>query len=303
MIKVIWVNGIINLYKPSGITSHGAVARVRRICGMKKVGHTGTLDPMAQGVLPICLGKATKAAGLLTDAKKRYQAVMELGKVTDSQDSEGTLLQENPVHVTEEELKQAAAQFQGEIQQVPPMYSAVKVGGKRLYELAREGKEIERQPRTVCIDSIEVMKFDGRRALLDIRCSKGTYVRTICHELGKVLGCGAIMTGLTRTKSGMFDLSTAVSLDELQGHADSGTLGEILISVDRLFEQYPAYQAEKKDVPRILNGALFRAHQVQPGQIYRIYSPEGEFLCLSKGTEEGTLKLEKAFYEPQQERG
>lgn len=292
------LNGLINLYKPAGITSHGAVARVRRICDMKKVGHTGTLDPMAEGVLPICLGKATKVAGMLTDADKRYTAVMQLGKVTDSQDSEGRLLEEHPVNVNRQQLEQAAQKFQGEITQVPPMFSAIKIGGKKLYELAREGKTVERTPRVIRVYSISILEFDGVRATLDVQCSKGTYIRTICHDLGRELGCGAIMTNLIRTSSGMFDLAGTVTLQQLEECKNSGALEEILIPTDRVFESYPAYQAGEMDVKRILNGAAFQARGTNPGQIYRVYSPKGEFLCLSKGMPNGSLQLEKAFYDP-----
>ena len=209
------MNGVINIYKPKGMTSHDVVSKIRKISGIKKVGHTGTLDPDAKGVLPICIGKATKLADMLTFSDKRYTALLRLGVVTDTQDLTGNVLFEREVSVTKEEFLNATKKFVGEIEQIPPMYSAVKIGGKKLYELARKGIEVERKPRKITIYGINVLSFDGKDAKLDISCSKGTYIRTLCHDIGDLLGCGGCMAELVRTQSSIFKAEDAVSLDEL----------------------------------------------------------------------------------------
>lgn len=288
------MNGIINLYKPPGITSHTAVAKVRRILQMKKVGHTGTLDPDAQGVLPICLGKGTKVSGMLTDTDKAYRAVIRFGVTTDTQDMSGTVLTECDPVITQEMLLDILPQFTGEIQQIPPMYSAVKVGGKKLYELARQGTEIERKPRTITIFDLQLVDFSGTCATLDISCSKGTYIRTLCHDIGQALGCGAAMEHLTRTRSGMFRLEDSVTLETLEQNPQLH-----IIPVDKLFTEYPVYQASAKQERLVVNGVSIYAPNAVPGQTYRVYNESGAFLCLSTCIELGgrrCLQLTKAFY-------
>lgn len=288
------MNGIINLYKPPGITSHTAVAKVRRILQMKKVGHTGTLDPDAQGVLPICLGKGTKVSGMLTDTDKAYRAVIRFGVTTDTQDMSGTVLTKCIPMVTQEKLLDILPQFTGELQQIPPMYSAVKVGGKKLYELARQGTEIERKPRTITIFDLQLVDFSGKSATLEVSCSKGTYIRTLCHDIGQALGCGAAMEHLTRTRSGMFRLEDSVTLETLEQNPQLH-----IIPVDKLFDNYPAYQVNAKQERLVVNGVSIYAPNAAVNQTYRVYNESGTFLCLSTGIELGgrrCLQLIKAFY-------
>ncbi len=288
------MDGIINLYKPPGITSHTAVAKVRRILQMKKVGHTGTLDPDAQGVLPICLGKGTKVSGMLTDTDKSYRTIIRFGVTTDTQDMSGTVLTQCKPSVTQEALLDILTRFTGEIQQIPPMYSAVKIGGKKLYELARQGTEVERQPRTITILDLQLVEFGGDHATLDVSCSKGTYIRTLCHDIGQALGCGAAMEHLTRTRSGMFLLKDSVTLETLEQEPSLH-----IIPVDKLFTQYPAYQVSARQERLVINGVSIYAQKAISGQTYRIYNESGAFLCLSTGVEldgKQCLKLTKAFY-------
>ncbi len=288
------MDGIINLYKPPGITSHTAVAKVRRILQMKKVGHTGTLDPDAQGVLPICLGKGTKVSGMLTDTDKAYRAVIRFGVTTDTQDMSGTVLTQCTPSVSQEALLGILPQFTGEIKQIPPMYSAVKIGGQKLYELARQGTEVERQPRTITIFDLQLVDFSGDHATLDVSCSKGTYIRTLCHDIGQALGCGAAMEHLTRTRSGMFRLEDSVTLETLEQKPSL-----YIIPVDKLFAKYPAYQVGAKQERLVVNGVSVYAAKAKTGQTYRIYNESGTFLCLSTGVEldgKQCLKLTKAFY-------
>lgn len=287
------MNGIINLYKPLGITSHGAVNRVRRIFSIKKVGHTGTLDPEADGVLPICVGKGTKLSGLLTDSDKAYRAVLRLGLVTDTQDAQGKVLVQNAVHISEDKFLEAVKLFIGEISQVPPMYSAIKQNGKKLYELARQGIEVPRQPRQVTIHDIEISEFDGEQAVLQVSCSKGTYIRTLCHDIGQKLGCGAIMQQLTRTASGRFRLEESISLEQLEEMKEKA-----LVPVDQMFLDYPAYVADAEQEKRFRNGCTVPIPGVEIGKIYRVYSLDNEFLCLSTGVHPNNpcLKLQTAFF-------
>ncbi len=210
------INGIINVYKEKGYTSFDVVAKLRGILKTKKIGHTGTLDPDAEGVLPVCLGKATKVCDLLTDKNKEYVAVMLLGKVTDTQDTTGTVLEEHLVEVTEEQVKEAVFSFTGEYMQVPPMYSALKVNGKKLCELARAGVTVERQARPVQLYSIEIIKMELPRVCMRVRCSKGTYIRTLCQDIGEKLSCGACMESLLRTKVSEFCVQDALRLSEIE---------------------------------------------------------------------------------------
>ena len=269
------MNGIVNIYKPPGITSHGVVNKVRRILGIKKVGHTGTLDPDAEGVLPICIGKGTKLAGLLTDADKGYKAVIKLGIVTDTQDSSGEILSQCVPEITEKQFLDTVKLFTGEIMQTPPMYSALKVNGKKLCDLARQGIEIERNPRKINIFSIDVTDFDGITATLNVSCSKGTYIRTLCHDIGQTLGCGAIMEKLIRTKSGRFDISDAITFEQFEKSPE-----EYICPPDKLFEHLPEYIATEEETKLIKNGIRINTKLVN-GQQYRIYSSTREFLALS----------------------
>ena len=210
------MNGIIIIDKPMGRTSHDMVYVMRKLTGIKKVGHTGTLDPMATGVLPVCIGNATKVADMLTLSDKRYIAELVLGRTTDTQDADGKVLTECDVNCTEEEIRAAVMSFVGEIEQIPPMYSAIKQNGKKLYELARQGIEVERKSRRITINSIDILKIDGVCITIDVSCSKGTYIRTLCEDIGKKLHVGAYMNTLRRIKTGPFTIEESHTVDELK---------------------------------------------------------------------------------------
>ncbi len=246
------LNGIINVYKEKGYTSHDVVAKLRGILRQKKIGHAGTLDPDAEGVLLVCLGKATKACGLLTDKDKEYEAVLLLGKTTDTQDVSGKVLAEREVLCSPAEAKAAALSFVGKYMQVPPMYSALKVNGQKLCDLARKGVEVERAPREVTVFSIEVGEISLPRMRMEVHCSKGTYIRTLCHDIGEALGCGGCMESLTRTRVSGFRREDAKTLSEIEARAaearerrpgkelENGDLGGLILDTDALFGDYPA---------------------------------------------------------------
>ena len=226
------MDGIIVIRKEKGYTSHDVVAKLRGILHMKKIGHTGTLDPDAEGVLPVALGKATKLVDLITDKEKTYEAVMRLGVVTDTQDMTGTILsQTEQISVTEKEVKEAAESFLGEQLQIPPMFSALKVNGKKLYELAREGKTVERKPRPVHFYQIEILEINLPLVRYRVVCSKGTYIRTLCHDMGEKLGCGAAMESLVRTKVGKFELKDAITLAQAEEAVKSGAIQDKVLGI------------------------------------------------------------------------
>ena len=232
-------SGVINIYKEAGYTSHDVVAKLRGILKQKKIGHTGTLDPQAQGVLPVCLGKGTKLCDLLADHDKEYEAVLRLGITTDTQDMEGTILKESSVQVSEEEVRTCILSFQGEQQQVPPMYSALKVNGKKLYELAREGKVVERKARPVTFHNIEVLWMELPKVKIRVQCSKGTYIRTLCNDIGEKLGCGGCMEELLRTRSGNFVWEDSMTLAQVEEAVRNGTIGDRVISIGQVLKDYP----------------------------------------------------------------
>ncbi|WP_432630323.1 tRNA pseudouridine(55) synthase TruB [Brotaphodocola sp.] len=247
------MDGIINVYKEKGYTSHDVVAKLRGILRMKKIGHTGTLDPDAEGVLPVCLGKATKLCDLLTDKTKTYQAVLLLGQETDTQDTTGTILAEYPVNVTEEEVREAVESFLGPYMQVPPMYSALKVNGKKLYELARAGKEVEREARPVEILEIRVDSIELPRVTMTVTCSKGTYIRTLCYDIGRKLGCGGCMEHLLRTRVDRFELADSLKLSQIEELRDRGEVESHVIAVDEVFAGLPAYMAVPGDGDKLVH--------------------------------------------------
>ena len=223
------VNGILNVYKEKGYTSHDVVAKLRGIVGQKKIGHTGTLDPDAEGVLPVCLGRATKVCDMLTEKDKTYEAVLLLGKETDTQDISGTVLRVGETEgLTQEQVKDCVMSFVGEYDQIPPMYSALKVNGKKLYELAREGKMIERKSRKVEIKEIRILEMALPRVRMEVSCSKGTYIRTLCHDIGEKLGCFGCMESLLRTKVSRFEIESSLKLSEIQKKREEGKLSEIM---------------------------------------------------------------------------
>ncbi|MBQ2753913.1 MAG: tRNA pseudouridine(55) synthase TruB [Clostridia bacterium] len=284
------LNGIINILKPPGMTSHDVIYKVRRITGIKKVGHTGTLDPDAQGVLPVCIGNGTKLSDMLTVTDKRYTAVMRLGVVTDTQDISGNVLCETIPNVTKDDIIRALPQFTGEIFQIPPMFSAIKVNGKKLYELGRKGIEIEREPRKITVYSIEILKIDGNNVTLDIACSKGTYVRTLCHDIGEKLGVGACMANLIRTESAGFTINESVTLETLEKDGAE----KYLIPVEQMFP-YDKISVSGETLKKVLNGTPITVSDLQKDKMYKVYDDSGKFLCVSK-EQNGVLKMVKCFF-------
>ncbi len=283
------MTGILNLDKPAGWTSHDAVAKLRRILGERRIGHGGTLDPMATGVLPVFVGRATRAVEFLEAADKEYEAGLRLGIVTDTQDTTGQILEERPVSITEEELRSAILGLRGERDQLPPMYSAVKVGGKALYAYARAGKTVERKSRHITIDSSEPLGWAGEEYRFRIVCSKGTYIRTLCHDLGETLGCGGAMSSLRRLRAGPFRLEEAVSLETVLERGEA-----CLLPLDSLFRDRPALTLDGEQARRVRCGNDIPA-EGEAGQ-YRLYGPEGEFLALA-ALEAGRAKIIKSFFE------
>lgn len=289
------MNGIIIVDKPTDWTSHDVVGKLRGIFHERRIGHSGTLDPMATGVLPVFVGRATRGVEFCEADEKEYIAGLRLGVVTDTQDTTGTVLEERPCTVSEEEVRAVLAQFTGEIQQMPPMYSAVKIGGKKLYELARKGVEVERKPRTITIYELELLPGDDGDYQLRVVCSKGTYIRTLCHDIGQTLGCGGTMSSLRRIRAGRFSESDAVSIEEIQAAAADGRLEEYLRPLDDLFANYPAYVVGPKQERLCRNGNTFKAADF-PGGYCRVYGQDNAFLMLGYG-ENGTIKTVKSFFE------
>ena len=277
------IHGIINVYKEKGYTSHDVVARLRGILGQKRIGHTGTLDPDAEGVLPVCLGKATKVCELLADWDKTYRAILLLGQVTDTQDVSGELLETREVTASIKEVYEAIQSFKGEYAQVPPMYSALKVNGKKLYELAREGKTVERKARNVQIHEIKIHEIVLPRISMTVNCSKGTYIRTLCHDIGQKVGCGGCMEQLLRTQVGMFRVEESLRLDEIEVLHDLGQLQEHMAAIDSLFSLYPAVTVKQEYQKLLDNGNELYGRQVGkqgfPGQDgpVRMYGSDGNF--------------------------
>ncbi len=249
------VNGIVNVYKEKGFTSFDVVAKMRGIFQQKKIGHTGTLDPDAEGVLPVCLGKATRVCDLLTDKDKEYRAVLLLGKETDTQDISGTVLAEAEVNRTEAQVREAVLSFVGDILQVPPMYSALKVNGQKLCDLARKGVTVERKARPVTIHSIEILRVELPEVEMLVSCSKGTYIRTLCHDIGEVLGCHGCMKSLLRTRVDRFSLENALKLSELEELVQKPEAEwSFLTGIDTVFEKYPSIEAKEEAKKLVVNG-------------------------------------------------
>lgn len=283
------MNGIIVVDKPSGCTSFGVVAAMRRFCGQRKIGHTGTLDPMATGVLPLLLGCATRAAALLEDTDKEYEAGFRLGFSTDTQDVTGTVTARSEKRADRFQVEEALGRFRGDILQTPPMYSAVSVNGKRLYQLARQGIEVERGKRPVRIARLELTAFDAdaREGRLSVRCSKGTYIRTLCADIGEALGTYGVMTSLRRTRAAGFTLGDAVTLSGAEELASQGRLAERLLPVESLFRHCADLVVTEPQARRFSNGGALdlartaaKARPGEDGAVYRVRSPEGKFLGL-----------------------
>ena len=289
------MNGIMVIDKPSGWTSHDVVGKLRSLLRERRIGHGGTLDPMATGVLPVFVGRATRAVKFCESADKDYVAGLRLGLVTDTQDITGAVLETRRAGVTEDRLREVLCGFTGEQQQIPPMYSAVKINGKKLYELARRGIEAERKPRTITIKKLELCGMKDGDFLLEVNCSKGTYIRTLCHDIGQKLGCGAVMSSLVRTRAGAFTLNDAVTLEEVETAAQNGVAEMLLRPVDSLFSSYPALTIAGENEKKCRNGNAFKKDTDFSGKC-RVYSQSGEFLMLGNA-ENGVIRTVKSFFE------
>lgn len=313
-------NGLINIYKEPGFTSNDVVAKLRGILHQKKIGHTGTLDPDAVGVLVVCLGTGTKLVEMLTDHDKEYIAVVRLGVTTDTQDMSGQILEEAPVNVTRQQLHDAVKAFVGDYEQIPPMYSAIKQNGKKLYELAREGIEVERKPRKVNIGAITILDDSHLEPdhlfTMEVKCSKGTYIRTLCHDIGLSLGCGAAMQHLTRTRVGAFSLDTAITLGQVEEMRDNGTLTEFIKSPEYIFRDLDSIHVKDSARKILENGNSFRLDNVlsedpegvndtefaddmfKEGDMVRVYSEDDTFFGIYKySSRKKTFDVDKFFYE------
>ena len=307
------INGILNVNKEAGFTSHDVVAKLRGILKQKKIGHTGTLDPDATGVLPVCLGNGTKLCDMLTDKSKTYEAVMLLGTTTDTQDTSGTVLEEKEVCVSEEEIRQAVASFEGDYDQIPPMYSALKVNGKKLYELAREGKVVERKSRRITIHNITVDWVDmkNKQVGMTVHCSKGTYIRTLCQDIGDKLGCGACMSGLKRTQVSRFTIEDSLTLSQIEKLAKEGEIMQVVTPVDAMFSHCDKVVIKEESCRFIYNGNAFAKRdiyrisvaEVTPeismedtaNHMVRVYDSTERFVGIYKEVEQGLYKPEKMF--------
>ena len=285
------MNGIVIVDKPQGWTSQDVVSKLRGVLHTKRIGHGGTLDPMATGVLPVFVGRATRGVEFFEHAEKTYEATLQLGLTTDTEDTSGTVLTQQAVSLSEEDVLTVLPQFRGEILQVPPMYSALKVNGQKLYELARKGKEVERQPRPITIHRLELLEFTGDTARLRVKCSKGTYIRTLCKDIGQALGCGGCMAALRRTAAGEYGIEEAVPLQTL---LETETPEAFLRPVDSMFRNYPAITLSPKQETRCRNGNSFTL-KIADGT-YRVYGQNGEFLALSK-VESEIMSTIKSFWE------
>ncbi len=289
-------HGIINVYKEKGFTSFDVVAKMRGICGQKKIGHTGTLDPEAEGVLPVCLGKATKVCGMLTDSDKIYRTVMLLGVETDTQDMTGTVLAEGDLSgITEAEVREAVSSFVGELEQIPPMYSALKVNGKKLCDLARAGITVERKKRKITIYDIVIEKAELPRVEMTVHCSRGTYIRTLCHDIGQKLGCKAAMEQLIRIQAAGYRIADAHRLGELEQLKNQGNLSSVIRPVEDVFAQYPFLTVKAPFEKMLLNGNALKAGQFESvSEIHyknpvRVYGPFGRFLAIYRYSDEKSV--------------
>ena len=282
------MNGVLVIDKPSGPTSFDVVRRVRSVLQVRKVGHTGTLDPLATGVLPVCVGDATRIAGFISERDKSYEAVVRLGEQTDTLDAAGTVVATSAVPPMDvARLEAALARFRGTFQQIPPMYSAVKIGGRRLYELARAGEEVERAPRQVTVHELSLRDFSSNELRVSLRCSKGFFVRSLAHELGKVLGCGAHLRALRRTQSGPFVLAQALPLDRLES-AGAAEVKERLVSLDQALADLPAVSVSASERVRVSHGVPLEVRA--PAGRVRVLGPDGELLAVAEVAATGRLK-------------
>ena len=285
------MNGIVIVDKPQDWTSQDVTARLRRVFNTRRIGHGGTLDPMATGVLPVFVGRATRGVEFFEHAEKAYETVIRLGLTTDTEDTSGTVISEQDVNISEEEFLNILPKFRGKIQQIPPMYSALKVNGQKLCDLARKGREVERQPREIVIFELECLAFSGNTARLRVRCSKGTYIRTLCKDIGEALGCGGCMAELRRVSAGEYTIAEAVALQEL---LDTEEPEKYLRSVDTMFRNHPAVTLTANQEKRCRCGNSFSVKLAEG--TYRAYGQSGEFLMLAK-VEDGVMSTVKSFFE------
>lgn len=288
------MNGIILVDKPCGWTSHDVVGKLRGILRERRIGHSGTLDPMATGLLVVFAGRATRAVEFAEADSKEYIAGLRLGVSTDTQDTTGNVLNTCETLPSKDELIAAANGFLGEISQIPPMYSAIKINGKKLYELARRGEIVERSPRKVTISKLELLGEDKCDYILDIHCSKGTYIRTLCSDIGDKLGCGGCMSSLRRVKAGVFSITQAYTMEQIQAAADLGELDGIIIPVDTLFTDKPKLTVNEFEEKKLRNGNTIKTKSADG--TYRVYSESGEFLLLAE-VKDNLLKTIKSFFE------
>lgn len=288
------MNGIILIDKPQDWTSHDVVAKLRGILHERRIGHSGTLDPLATGLLVVFVGRATRAVEFAEADSKEYIAGLRLGLSTDTQDISGNVIAECSDLPDEGAVRRAVNSFIGDIEQIPPMYSAIKIGGKKLYELARKGQSVERAPRKITVSSIEIIGREGGDYLLKITCSKGTYVRTLCNDIGASLGCGACMSSLRRISAGAFSVESAHSIDEVENAANEGQLVDIMLPVDTLFSALPELKVTESTANRLKTGNIIKISAADGD--YRVYSDSAEFLLVGKA-ENGKLKTIKSFFE------
>lgn len=288
------MNGILLIDKPEGWTSHDVVAKLRGVLHERRAGHSGTLDPLATGLLVLFFGRATRAVEFAEADVKEYRAGIRFGVTTDTQDITGRVLSERNSGFTLEQLDETLRRFRGDILQLPPMYSAIKVGGKKLYEIARRGGEVERSPREIHIFSLERESGADGEIFLNVRCSKGTYIRTLCHDIGQALGCGACMSSLRRTRAGTFDVAQAYTIEQVQRAADSGGVQSLLLPVDTLFSDCGSFTLSSNQEKCLRNGSSFSTSA--PEERYRAYSQSGEFIALAE-VRGGEIRAIKSFFE------
>lgn len=286
------MNGVINVLKPKGITSFDVVRDIRKLTKIKKVGHTGTLDPLASGVLPVCIGKATKIVDYIMEGTKTYRVEMKLGTTTDTYDREGTVLEEKEVNLSSEEVKKAINKYIGDIEQIPPMYSALKVNGQKLYDLARKGIEVKREARKIHIYNIDILSIDLPYIIFDVKCSKGTYIRSLCFDIGNDLGCGAVMWNLQRVEASPFNIKEAVRLEDLNVE----NIKEHITPIDEALKDYEKLYIDKRFEKLILNGVILKDRKVldtmEQNKLYRIYIEDGSFIGLGMKKDYG-FKIHK----------
>ncbi len=299
-----YMDGILNVYKERGFTSFDVVAKLRGILHIKKIGHTGTLDPDAEGVLPVCIGNATKLCGMLTDESKEYETALRLGMTTDTQDMTGTVLEEKEVPADGESVRRAVMSFVGGYDQIPPMYSALKVNGKKLCDLARQGKEVERSPRRIKIYDIQILSIELPVVTMRVHCSKGTYIRTLCHDIGAELGCGGCMQSLVRTRVSQFGVADAKTLMQIEQYRDEGRLGELICPVEEIFHRLLPVSVLAQAQKLLDNGNPLQVGQtdladgnlLEDGSEVRMYHSDGQFCGIyAYHRQEKTLRPVKIF--------